>query len=502
MKKPRKTLPIILLVLGCALRLWLLGRVPAGLNQDEASALYDGWAILHSGMDRNGYAFPVLLRAWGSGQNALYSYLAMPFIALGGLSSVAGRLPMALLGCVSLWLSYDLCRRLRGEDCALWVLLVLAVNPWHVLLSRWALESNLLPFMLLWGAWCLSRVQEKEAWLVAAAAVLALSLYAYGTAYFFLILFLPLASIWLWRKKAVSWGWYFLALAVFIVIALPVSLCQLRNAEGLGAGKLLCLSLPELSEGRQSATSILGGGSYVENAKKLLELLWTQNDGLVWNCAGSFGLLYGKAGLLLSLVGLLVALWDRKEPVLLLWLLAALLACGCVDVNVNRVNMLFLPLVYLQGVALWKLGRLIKCPALVALPVLLAAALFTRFYFTNYAGRIAPAFYDGLCEAIADASEREEGTKFCSFSVNMPYIFVLFTEELPPEEFLDSVEYMNPGAAFEWVVSMEGWHFGSAPNGEHCAVLRYDQVPETYCIVERYGQWCVCSFLPLPLGGG
>ena len=482
----------LLLFLGCALRLWGLGKIPAGLNQDEASALYDGWAILRSGTDRNGYALPVLLRAWGSGQNALYSYLAIPFIAIFGLNSVAGRLPMALAGCASLWLLYDLCRRLRGEDCALWVLLALAVNPWHVLLSRWALESNLLPFMLLSGAWCLSRVGEKETWLIPAAAVLALSLYAYGTAYFFLILFLPVASAWLWREKAVSLRCYLLSLAVFILIALPVSLCQLRNALGLGAGKLLFLSLPELSEGRQSATSILGGGSYGENCKKLLRLLWTQNDGLVWNCAAKFGLLYGKAGLLLSLAGLGFALWDRKEPTLLLWLLSALLACGCVDVNVNRVNMLFLPLVYFQGVALWKVGGLLKRPAALALPVLLAAALFARFYFTDYAARIAPAFYDGLCEAIADASEREDGTKFCSYSVNMPYIFVLFTSTLPPEDFLDSVEYMNPGGAFEWVSAMEGWHFGSAPNGESCAIVRYDKVPDGYGVAAQYGEWCVC----------
>ena len=493
MDRKRKALLLLLLFLGCVLRLWDLGKTPAGLNQDEASALYDGWAILRSGMDRNGYVLPVLLRAWGSGQNALYSYLAIPFIALFGLNSMAGRLPMVLTGCVSLWLLYDLCRRLRGKDCALWVLLALAVNPWHMLLSRWALESNLLPFMLLWGAWCLSRVGEKETWLIAAAAVLALSLYAYGTAYFFLILFLPFASVWLWREKAVSLRCYLLSLAVFILIALPVSLCQLRNALGLGEGKLLFLSLPELSEGRQSATSILGGSSYGENAKKLLRLLWTQNDGLIWNCAGQFGLLYGKPGLLLSLVGLGLALRDRKEPVLLLWLLAAFFACGCVDVNVNRVNMLFLPLVYGQGVALWKMAELLKRPAALVLSVLLAALLFTRFYFTDYAEHIAPAFYDGLCEAIADASERENGTKFCSYTVNMPYIFVLFTEKLPPEEFINSVEYMNPGDAFEWVSAMEGWHFGSAPGGEDCAIVRYDQVPEGYGIAARYGEWCVCT---------
>ena len=492
MKRLQKALPILLLALGCILRLWALGSVPAGLNQDEASALYDGWAILRSGMDRNGYALPVLLRAWGSGQNALYSYLALPFLALFGLNTVAGRLPMALFGCASLALAWDLCRRCRDDCCAAWVLLALAVNPWHTLLSRWALESNLLPGMLLLGAWCLSRTGENERWLIAAAAAYALSLYAYGTAYFFLILFLPSASIRLWRKKAVTLKTYLTALAVFILIALPVSLCQLRNVLGLGAGKLLCFSLPALSEGRQSATSILGGGSYIENVKKLLRLLWTQNDGLLWNYAGRFGLLYGKLGLLLALFGLGVSLREHREPTVLLWLFSAFVACGCVDVNVNRVNMLFLPLVYLQGVALWRLGAWLRRPAVMALPVLLAALLFARYYFTDYAEAMKPLFYDGLCEAIEDASARESGTKFCSYDVNMPYIFVLFATETPPETYAESVEYMNPGGAFEWVNAMDGWHFGYDPGGEACAVVRYDKVPETYGVEARYGQWCVC----------
>ena len=483
---------VLLLLLGCVLRLWALGRIPAGLNQDEASALYDGWAILHSGMDRNGYVFPVLLRAWGSGQNALYSYLAIPFLALFGLNTVAGRLPMALFGCVSLYLACDLCRRLRGESCEAWVMLALAVNPWHTLLSRWALESNLLPGMLLLGTWFLSRVREKETWLLPAAATYALSLYAYGTAYFFLILFLPLASLWLWKNKAVTLRTYLTALAVFVLIAFPVSLCQLRNVLGWEAGKFLGLSLPALSEGRQSATSILGGGSYAENMKKLLRLLWTQNDGLLWNYAGDFGLLYGKVGLLLSLFGLGVALREKKEPVLLLWLLGALLACGCVDVNINRVNMLFLPLVYFQGVGLWKLSTWLRKPALPALPLLLAALLFARFYFTDYAAQMAPVFYDGLCEAIQDAEERESGTIFCSYDVNMPYIFVLFATEMPVEQYRESVEFMNPGAAFEWVCAVDGWHFGYAPDGEPCAIVRYDKVPEAYRIEARYGEWCVC----------
>ena len=87
-------------------RLILIGQVPYGLNQDEASAGYEAWSILNYGIDRHGISYPVHLIAWGSGQNIAYSWFCMPFIALFGLSEFTVRLPMALIGCVSVVLFY------------------------------------------------------------------------------------------------------------------------------------------------------------------------------------------------------------------------------------------------------------------------------------------------------------------------------------------------------------------------------------------------------------
>ena len=49
---------IAIFLLGSLLRLIGLDVLPAGLNQDEASAGYDAYAILTHGMDRNGYPYP------------------------------------------------------------------------------------------------------------------------------------------------------------------------------------------------------------------------------------------------------------------------------------------------------------------------------------------------------------------------------------------------------------------------------------------------------------
>src|SRR5512138_1804117 len=73
----------VCIALGVVARIVGFGGTPPGLNQDEASIGYESWSLLNYGIDRNGVHWPVHLVSWGSGQNALYAYLAMPFVAFG-----------------------------------------------------------------------------------------------------------------------------------------------------------------------------------------------------------------------------------------------------------------------------------------------------------------------------------------------------------------------------------------------------------------------------------
>lgn len=152
-----------IMLVGILVRLLLVGRYPAGLNQDEASAGYDAFAVLNYGIDRNGIHNPMHLIAWGSGQNMAYSWLCMPFIALFGLSAVTVRVPMAIVGSISVALFYFFLKNIRGEDKRLVYLgtFLFAVFPWHIMKSRWGLESNLFPDLILWGG-CSAVVFPEE----------------------------------------------------------------------------------------------------------------------------------------------------------------------------------------------------------------------------------------------------------------------------------------------------------------------------------------------------
>ncbi len=74
-----------------------------------------------------------------------------------------------MLALSSLAVFYFLLRRLADAKVALWAVFLLAICPWHVMMSRWGLESNLLPSMFLLGVWLLLKGTERPGFFVTAS---------------------------------------------------------------------------------------------------------------------------------------------------------------------------------------------------------------------------------------------------------------------------------------------------------------------------------------------
>ena len=487
--------PLLLIALGCALRLAALGSLPWGLNQDEASAGYEAWALLTSGVDRCGDSWPVLFTAWGSGQNVLMSYLAIPFVALFGLSELTVRLPNAIFGCLTLPLFWLFARRARGEGFGLTALLLLAVNPWHIMMSRWGLESNLLPFFLLAGV-CLTARAARRPWaLVGAAACFAVSLYAYGTAFFFLAPFLVMAVIWL--RRGLRPAPFFTALAVFLVIALPITACQAINALGGEEMRILGVTLPKLTEGRQAATSIFGGGGWSaakENFGTFWRILRTGSDGMIWNSLPRWWSgLFWFFGLPTAVLGLFAAVMERRdcpgERPMLLALAAALLCAFLIRGNVNRLNMAWRPLLDLsaRGCHL-SFRRLRAWSALPVAGILVLCILFCRDYGQTFAKNVN--FFPGLGPAIEYAESLDPDTVFITDYVNQPYIFALFYTQTPPARFTASVEYRDENAAFRRVERFDGFEFRDPEAAELRILPAWDAEGE---VLFASGHYAVCA---------
>ena len=92
----------IIFLVAVFIRVWQFGKIPGGINQDEAFSGYEAYSLLNYGKDSSGYANPVYFEAWGSGMNALNSYLMMPFIAIFGLKVWAIRIPQCIVACLTI----------------------------------------------------------------------------------------------------------------------------------------------------------------------------------------------------------------------------------------------------------------------------------------------------------------------------------------------------------------------------------------------------------------
>lgn len=503
--------PLLLFLLGALVRILYITSIPPGLNQDEASIGYDAYAILHYGIDRNGVHLPVHLIAWGSGQNALYAYLSMPFILLFGLSPLSVRLLSVVMGLLGMLFFYLIMRRLTASPGAgTAAMFFIAVNPWHIMMSRWALESNLFPTMILIAVYFLMRSLENPRWIYAYTAMLALSLYAYGTAYFFVPLFALGTAVLLLYSKALRLRTLVWNLVLFAAMALPILLFIVINRYAMKDITTPLFTIPKLTMPRvEEISSVFGGHIWqaaADNLSAFARLMISGSDGLPWNSISPYGYAYPLA-LPFVLIGLSIVLhswWTgRRERantgmgVLLLWFLLAVLLAGITTVNINRINIIFYPLIMLVSAGFVWLARTMKWAGMISAAAFgVMFVLFTGSYFREFPERIAPAFYDSFGEAVQYAAEHSSGEVYLTNQVNMPYIYVLFYEKVNPHDFLKSVVYANPGEAFQRVASFGRYRFedvGNVPAGAAYIYPNEAGLPaaETGYTVKRFSGYTV-----------
>lgn len=466
-------LTIACIAVGCLVRLLLIGQLPGGINQDEAFAGYEAYSLLRSGTDSFGYSFPVYLTAWGSGMNALNSYLMIPFMAIFGAKTWVVRLPQALVGCASLWVFALLLRRVFGERTAFWGTLFFSVCPWHIMMCRWGLESNLAPGFLLFGMYFFLRGTENTRFFPLSALFYGLSLYCYATIWPIVPLVLLLQAFYSrWTGKLVLDRYCLGAALLLALLALPLVLFLMVNKDLIPEIRTPFLSVPRLLVMRDSEISLAPAAIW-ENWKNALSILLRQNDGLPWNCTEGYGLYY-KGTLVLFLIGLAFCgkrAWESMrtrtfDPVVfgLLQLLGGAVLGGLIHVNVNRINIIHIPILLCVGVGLSKLvellsGELPRARFWAAGLILAAFCSFGHYYVTDYAGEIGRHFQTGLAEALDRAEELARGREVVLSDISYPK--VLFYTQTPVSEYQDSVVYRNYPSAFLDVAAFGHYRFES-----------------------------------------
>ncbi len=459
-----------IVIIGCLMRTVAIGTLPAGLNQDEASIGYEAFSLANFGIDRNGYSFPVHFISWGSGQNALYAYILIPFVKIFGLSTFILRFPMAILGCVSIYVFYRLIKILLPKHAVLGTF-IFAINPWHIEKSRWALEANIFPDLFLLGLLLfLIALNGKKIHYLLSGIVFGLATYSYGTSYFVLPVFCLATLLILLIKKQIKLLDAVMFLATIFVVSLPMIIFVLLNYSQYDSITVLGITIPKLYQNRQTFILNLDSGfisTLISNIKMIFEILFVQYDGLVWNGMPFFGLTYVITTPIM-VFGIVATLKNKSvfEIPIIVWFFTSLVMLLFIEANINRANILYIPMIYftVKGFAalieMAKTKKSVKTAKILTVSAL--SVLFIAFGFSyfgsNHQDAIGFQFFDGAGEAMTYAEENYESV-YVTSSINEPYITYLFYLQISPTEYLENREVYNPYDSFEYISSINSFTF-------------------------------------------
>lgn len=406
---------MLVAIVGTALvlRTWGLERAPATLAGDEATFAQETLRVLRGEL-RNPF-----MTGWLSQPTMTFFYTALS-VRLFGVSAVSLRLPWALVGTLSVLVTFWLVSRLKGGYLGMVTAALLATYHLHVHYSRLNLNNIADPlFMglaLLWLMRALDRRSPLD-WVLAGAAA-AGALYGYtGGRLVMVVALLVLLYHWagrgqrFWAEQRVG---LLSAVGSFIIVAAPMLQFAYR--------------FPDEFNGRINQVGIFQSGWLAQEmaarGQGALPILWNQFQRtllgfLIYPDRSPFyGLprplldpLFGVlfvAGLLYAMFRLVVPPTDRRLFPFVAWWWAGVIFGGVLTQgppSSQRLVTLSVPVTFFIALALWRLALLVRRfrDDVPALPILLAGVLLfglvnVRLYFFQY---VPSAQYGGPVAKLA-----------------------------------------------------------------------------------------------------
>jgi DNA-binding beta-propeller fold protein YncE len=165
---------VLLFVLALVPRLWQAADLPYGLWYDEAQGALEVRRVFHQG------TYTPILNTYGKDTSGFF-YLISALSLILGDNILAARSAAALVGALTVPVTYLLGRELFGWRVGLAAGLLLAFSRWHLNFSRLGFNPISLPLCATLAFWLLARAVRRKQWTDLALAGLALGvgLHAY-----------------------------------------------------------------------------------------------------------------------------------------------------------------------------------------------------------------------------------------------------------------------------------------------------------------------------------
>ena len=483
---------IICFAIAFITRFFMLGRIPDGLNQDEAYAAYEAYSLLHFGKDSWGYSFPVYLTTWGSGMNAMSSYLMIPFIAVLGPVELAVRLPQAIMGFVAIIVFYKLFAYMFPSDNIIRILalFIVAINPWHILMCRFALESNMAPAFILIAFYFFCKGVHNPKFYMLSALFYGLSLYCYALAWILIPVFLLFQIIYLIWTNSLRFSKYLVfSVGILFVIALPLLLFVMVNSGKIDEIRTSVISIPRMPMFRASEIDF---GNKKYRLFTFIKSMLYQNDGLSWNYAGPFGIYYiwGLPFAFIGFISLTVkafrSLFKRTfhaEVMFLIPFAVCMLFSCTLDTNFNKMNSIHFPIIAMivigfdRCIKMFKNLKIRSCLCFgIAMLGVVSLLFLERYYYTGYSTENAGNFKTGFRECLDYAEEvAGDGTVYISDYSSHPC--VLFYRQISPED--KNLRISRESGITADHISNYDFLFSEASEGDYC-IIYSDYPPAWY----------------------
>lgn len=405
----------VIVVIGVSIRIWQFGSVPGGFNQDGAMAAVDGKALADYGTDRFGTWLPAHLYAWGYGQmSSLLSYLIAIFVKFFGLNPITARLPQLIASVAGGAFFYLFIRDIFGKGAGLIAAAFVAINPWHLVQSRWALDCNLLPHFFMGGLYFLNLgLTKRRRYTYISMIFFALCMYCYGITIYTIPVFLVAVCIFYLIRKRITWKDALISAGVYLLISWPFLLTMAVNFFKWDTIELPFVTIQYFSGSVRSSDILLFSAEPLKqlavNFKCLLNTTVLQKKDLPWNDIQGFGTMF-LCSIPFMICGI-VELFRNKSKgakglavfALLTGVWAGLLTNG---VNVNRINIVYYGMMMFIVLGIYFTIREIRYTkwSNLCIYAVLGVMLVTT-YFGSYADSIKNQFYYGFGDALIAAED-------------------------------------------------------------------------------------------------
>lgn len=398
MGKKSKIVFWIIIVIAVIVRIYNFPTALKEMNTDEIMTVINAKSIVDTGKEINGISYPVYLQGWG-GQSVVLLYLMALSIKIFGYSLFAIRLPSLIISIISLFVFYDLIKKLtKNENISLIGLALISISPWHILQSIWALDCNMFPHFLLIAIDLLyTGITKKRNFITYTSMIFfALCLYCYGVAIYFVPFFLLIMSIYLLKTKNIKIKELIICALIFLVFAMPIITMFAINVLKIETSiKIGFLTIPYYKNLSRTSDMIFFVPNKLDqlfkNLSSTLKVIIFQEDGAEWNSSRLFGTTY-KITILFLIVGLIKSIKNIKNNkkdianfMLFVWIAISFLTGLIVNkTNINRLNSIWYVILILAAIGIYTIYEKIKYKQIYKISIIIIYTIIFISYITYF----------------------------------------------------------------------------------------------------------------------